>query len=159
MTVCTFSPFVPSRATKKKECMCIQQQKKTQNVNRKGMWLTQKAAQLIWKLAATSWMMSLVKNVFTRVLCSIDLKRLQEIEISANSRVLSQNKCLFSKALNILLVPVKHQQCWLRIWHLQDQYERLYKKSKWSRYVFFFHESWVYFVAFPACLQPAHNFS
>ena len=26
-----------------------------------------------------------------------------------------------SKALNILLVPVKHQQCWFRIWLLQDQ--------------------------------------
>ena len=43
-------------------------------------------------------MMSLVKNVFTRVLCSIDLKRLQEIEISANSRVLSQNKCLCQRS-------------------------------------------------------------
>ena len=26
-----------------------------------------------------------------------------------------------SKELNILLVPVQHQQCWFRIWLLQDQ--------------------------------------
>lgn len=37
--------------------------------------------------------------------------------------------------VSTLVHPVKHQQCWFRLWFPRDPSERRYKRSKWSRSV------------------------